>query len=108
MLQGLERRRSDPERSRKRVRSCDDLEQAGNEVALGLNIISTDVPNLPLPDHGHGLKARPRSSRCLLLALHLAKVCLHQIFAAIPGMPCAIRPPGRPIKTQEILEVPAH
>ena len=37
-------------------------EQAGDELCLGLDVVATDVPNLPLPDHRHRLEAGQRSS----------------------------------------------
>lgn len=31
------------------------LEQSGDELLLGLDVVAADVPNLPFPDHGHRL-----------------------------------------------------
>ncbi len=33
------------------------FEQSGDEPVLGLDVETTDVPNLPLPDHRHRLVA---------------------------------------------------
>ena len=38
------------------------FEQYRNEFRLGLDVVSTDVPNLPFPDHCHRLVTRQRSS----------------------------------------------
>src|ERR1700761_9405010 len=42
--------------------SGSDPEQRCDEPRLGLDVASTDVPNLPLPDHYHRLVACQRSS----------------------------------------------
>src|SRR3954453_8795844 len=39
------------------------LEQRGDEFRLGLDVVTPDLPNLPLPDHRHRLIARQRSPR---------------------------------------------
>jgi len=38
------------------------LEQFGDELRLGLDVVAADVPNLPLPHHCHRLVACQRSS----------------------------------------------
>jgi hypothetical protein len=43
--------------------SRSNLEQLGDEGSLSPDVASTKIPNLPLPDHRHRLKARQRSSR---------------------------------------------
>jgi|SRR5271166_1105466 len=40
-----------------------DLEQCGDELRPGHDVVATDVPNLPLPDHRHRLVACQCSSR---------------------------------------------
>ena len=44
-------------------RSGGDLEQLSDEAGLGPHVAPADAPNLPLPDHRHGLVARQRPSR---------------------------------------------
>ena len=38
------------------------LEQSGDELCLGPDVVAADVPNLPFPDHCHRLVACQRSS----------------------------------------------
>ncbi len=70
------------------ARSDGDLEQLGDEAGLGLYVLSTDAPNLPLPHHRHCLvtcqgssgcmettKAQPRSD----LAFHAPMVLFHYV-----------------------------
>jgi hypothetical protein len=39
-----------------------DFEQCGDELRLDPDVVATDVPNLPFPDHRHRLVARQGSA----------------------------------------------